>query len=57
MLKIGRLQMENQKEKKVYTMDDVRRLDPGYKGKLENFDQKKAGRKVCSIKSTGTCFT
>jgi hypothetical protein len=46
MLKIGRLQMENQKEKKVYTMDDVRRLAPGYKGKLENFDPKKAGRKA-----------
>jgi hypothetical protein len=28
-------------EKKVYSMDEIQRLAPGYRGKPENFDPKK----------------
>lgn len=33
------------KEKKIYTTDEIKRLAPGYKGKAENFDPAKTGKK------------
>jgi hypothetical protein len=32
-------------QRKVYTMDEIRKLAPGYRGKAENFDPSKLGRK------------
>lgn len=32
-------------EKKIFTAEDVKRLAPGYRGRLENFDPAKAGKK------------
>ena len=33
-------------EKKVYSLEEIRQLAPGYRGKPENFDPKKVGQKV-----------
>jgi hypothetical protein len=38
--------METPKDKKTHTPEEIRRLAPGYKGKLENFDVQKVGRKA-----------
>jgi hypothetical protein len=46
MLKYWTNAMDAPKEKKAYTLDEIRRLAPGYKGKPENFDPRKAGRKA-----------
>lgn len=32
-------------EKKTYTLDKIKKLAPGYKGKAEKFDPAKAGKK------------
>jgi hypothetical protein len=37
--------MANQQDKKVYTAEEIRKLAPGYRGKIENFDFKRIGQK------------
>lgn len=39
-------------QKKVYTAEEVKQLAPGYRGKLENFDVTKIGKKPKVIKKT-----
>jgi hypothetical protein len=33
-------------KKKTYSIEDIRQLAPGYRGKPENFDPKKIGQKA-----------
>lgn len=37
--------MESKNEKEQYTIEEIKRLAPGYRGKAENFDPAKAGQK------------
>jgi hypothetical protein len=37
--------MANPQEKKVYSLEEIKKIAPGYRGKPENFDLKRAGQK------------
>jgi len=37
--------METPKDKKIYSLEEIRKLAPGYKGRIENFDPKRVGQK------------